>query len=123
MRWFGTPWPAPDWPAPVCGDERMRVMVPLGQICLSCGEAVELDDSGVMTCYTEVAPTGEWVTSIRPQHAECLVRGMLGSLAHLERRCSCYGGTDHDTPGLSVREEARLVFLQMCEQALAQRDS
>lgn len=122
MHWFGTAWPAPGWPAAVCEDERMRVPVPVGEICLYCGEAVSPDDSGIMSGYVEVLPTGEWVSSIRPQHVECFVRAVMGPMAHLEGRCLCNGGTDHDTPGLSVREEARLVFQAMCEKALGQRD-
>lgn len=41
-------------------------------------------------------------------HRECAIRMVAGSVAHLERRCSCYGGPDEDDEeGLSKREAAR----------------
>lgn len=42
-------------------------------------------------------------------HEECLVRMILGSVAHQKRTCRCYGGSDHDELGLTKREAARLA--------------
>jgi hypothetical protein len=39
-------------------------------------------------------------------HYECLMRGVIGSVGHLRRACSCYGGTDEDPPGMTYRQAA-----------------
>jgi hypothetical protein len=43
-------------------------------------------------------------------HRECMLRSIVGSVAHQTRRCSCYGGTEDDPPGLTKREAARKAF-------------
>ena len=43
-------------------------------------------------------------------HRECLLRGVIGSVAHQRRECSCYGGTGEDDPNLTRREAARAAF-------------
>ena len=45
-------------------------------------------------------------------HKECLTRMITGSVAHLEKRCSCFvaGSTESDPPGLTRREAARLAW-------------
>jgi|HubBroStandDraft_1064217.scaffolds.fasta_scaffold32770_4 hypothetical protein len=42
-------------------------------------------------------------------HYECGLRGIIGSVAHLQRRCSCYvpGSEEGDPPGMSKREAAK----------------
>jgi len=42
-------------------------------------------------------------------HVECGFRILAGSVAHIEKRCSCFGGKDWnlDPPGLTRREAAR----------------
>lgn len=42
-------------------------------------------------------------------HRECFARRVIGSLAHIERRCSCYvpGATCTDPPEMTRREAAR----------------
>jgi hypothetical protein len=104
--WFGPP-----WPSGVCWDDNdrlrtdMRIQVPIGDRCLHCEAPFEPDDSGMaMPCYTTEGP------SIRHIHKECNLRMAIGSLAHLEHRCTCYGGTDNATPGLTMREEAQMVW-------------
>lgn len=46
-------------------------------------------------------------------HIECAARGIIGSVAHIERRCSCYvpGSEEDDPPGMTPREAARAAFL------------
>jgi len=41
-------------------------------------------------------------------HRACALRQVIGSVAHLERRCSCYvpGATEGDPDGLTRREAA-----------------
>ena len=43
-------------------------------------------------------------------HRECLVRQVVGSVAHQQHRCLCYGGTDEDAPEMSRRESALAAF-------------
>jgi hypothetical protein len=40
-------------------------------------------------------------------HRECMIRMVMGSVAHQEERCSCFGGTGEDDPDLSIRENAK----------------
>lgn len=51
---------------------------------------------------------GEQSIANAPMHRECLVRSIVGSAAHLMRKCSCYipGATDGDDPKLTKREAA-----------------
>lgn len=39
-------------------------------------------------------------------HRECLLRQVIGSVAHQQGRCSCYGFTEEPT-GLTARQDAR----------------
>ncbi len=41
-------------------------------------------------------------------HRNCMLRGVIGSVAHQERRCSCYlpGSTAGDPPGMTLRQAA-----------------
>lgn len=45
----------------------------------------------------------------QPLHRECAFRLLVGSLAHVEGRCSCYvpGADETDPPGMTRREAAR----------------
>lgn len=46
-------------------------------------------------------------------HIECSARLVIGSIAHIQGRCSCFveGGED-DPPGVSLREGARLALAE-----------
>lgn len=46
---------------------------------------------------------------MRALHAECFARMILGSCAHLQKRCSCFipGSTEGDPPGMTRRQAAR----------------
>jgi len=40
-------------------------------------------------------------------HGACLIRSIAGGVAHQDKRCSCFGGTDpHRAEGMSDREDA-----------------
>jgi hypothetical protein len=43
-----------------------------------------------------------------PAHIECVLLAVLGSVAHLQRRCWCYvpGSEEGDPPGMTRREAA-----------------
>lgn len=45
-------------------------------------------------------------------HFECQVRQIIGSLAHIERRCGCFveGATEGDPPTMTKREAARAAL-------------
>lgn len=48
----------------------------------------------------------------KPVHHECGARPVLGSLAHVEGRCSCYveGADELDPPGLTRRQAAKATL-------------
>lgn len=43
-------------------------------------------------------------------HWECAARAVLGSVGHLNKKCSCYGGHEEDPPGMTKREAARAAL-------------
>jgi len=54
----------------------------------------------------------------RPLHWECGLRIVVGSVGHLQRRCSCYGGSDEDPEGMTKRQAAQAaaaLWLQLAE--------
>jgi hypothetical protein len=67
--------------------------------CFYCEELVTVEDNA------DVVHTSE---GIRPAHVECNFRAVMGSVAHIERRCSCFvaGSTEHDPEGMTCREAA-----------------
>ncbi len=48
----------------------------------------------------------------RGVHAACAARGVLGSVAHQQRRCGCYvpGSTAGDDPALTKRQAAEAAL-------------
>ena len=60
--------------------------------CLHCAEEIK---------PFEVLPDNEGF------HRECLIRSIVGSVAHQKGKCSCNGGNGEDDKNLSVRENAR----------------
>jgi hypothetical protein len=47
-----------------------------------------------------------------PMHRECAFRSIMGSLAHIEGRCSCVvaGATETDPPEMTRREAAKAAL-------------
>lgn len=80
-----------------------RVAVPVDETCLWCKEKIEATDCGYIMEYV-----GDEIT-FAPEHVECMMRSVLGSVAHIEKRCSCYvpGSTCNDPPDMSLREAAK----------------
>lgn len=97
MGWFGTRWDAPAF------EDAPEVPVPFGAECLGCSELIEADDAGITMPYI----THDMQARRGAYHLECHLRSILGSVAHLEHRCSCFGGGGHD--GYS-RADARAVM-------------
>lgn len=97
MRWFG---PAPF--SPICNDpEVAHVPTPVGRPCLWCDEPIEAGERGYFYSGTEPPAI----------HYACFVRQIIGSVAHQQRRCTCFGGHEEDPPGISKRQAARLALL------------
>ena len=85
IRWFGT-----------IRGQGAAVPVPVGSLCYHCEEAIVAEDSGIQYPDGDVA------------HRNCHLRQIIGSVAHVERRCGCYvsGSEENDPPGLSLRQAA-----------------
>lgn len=67
-------------------------------LCEWCDEPVTPAE---LKCSATVNRSGQAV------HDACGLRGVIGSVGHQMRRCSCYGGTEEDPPGMTRREAAR----------------
>lgn len=83
VRWFGTPWPSPETPAPVCDDPRAQVPAPVGEECLWCDEAITEADSGVTMPL--IRASGR--EGVAAYHKECNLRTVIGPVSFLEGRC------------------------------------
>lgn len=79
---------------------------PAGEPCAHCAEAIADGDLGW------IVPPGE-----QPFHHACFMRGIIGSVAHQARLCSCYvpGSQCGDDASLSRRgaAQAALEFHQI----------
>lgn len=76
---------------------------PIGEPCGRCEEPIVEGDAGVILPHLD----GTGVVSEVPFHRACFLRGVLGSVGHQQRRCSCFGGTEEDPPEMSKREAAK----------------
>jgi hypothetical protein len=70
--------------------------------CLWCEEPVTPGERAEET----VVIRGDGSSATRWRHWECAARAALGSVAHQERRCSCFGGSGEDDPALTRRQAA-----------------
>lgn len=43
-------------------------------------------------------------------HKECMFRCIVGSVGHLQQRCSCYGLNEADPPGMTPRQAAQAAY-------------
>lgn len=66
------------------------------RLCMWCGEELEVEDR------------------LKPiqGHQECSFRAVIGSVGHIQHKCSCYGGTVEDPVGMSRRDAARLAVIE-----------
>jgi len=72
---------------------------PVGRECDYCEEVVAAGEDGFILDSGTIL------------HRECFMRGFTGSVAHQEKRCSCFGGTDDDeVDGMTRREGARAAM-------------
>lgn len=97
-EWFGPePW------APIC-DALQRGPTPTGCSCEWCHEEIVMGDCGLFILHL-----GQKCER-RIFHRECQMRMVVGSLAHVEVRCSCVGGSDERPRGMTMRQEAIAVW-------------
>ncbi len=91
-----------------CNPDLEQTPVPVGQLCADCDEPFAEGDSGI------------WLNNdTLPQHLECFMRQILGSVAHQRKRCACYGGPEEeDMPGFSPRQAALAAFAEYQQQLL-----
>ena len=99
MAYFGSP-----WPSPFCEDAP-RVITPAGEICVHCEEPISPGDSGVVYANGPAA------------HRNCFLRATFGSVAHIEKRCSCFvpSASEADPPGLTKRQAADAAVEKLIE--------
>jgi hypothetical protein len=75
---------------------------PVGQPCLRCHEPIGPNEYGYITAHSD--------GSLKPQHFECFMRAIVGSLGHQQGKCFCFGGTEEDPPEMTEREAARAAL-------------
>lgn len=94
MKYFGTA-----WNPHIASLE--KAPAPVGDSCAWCEEPIMEGDNGLT-----IPHISETVMD-RPYHHECFLRTIVGSLAHQQQRCSCFGGVDEeDSPNVSKRQAA-----------------
>ena len=92
--YFGDP-----WPSGVC-DEGHQVPTPLGELCMLCGEPIQVFDRGSFVglgTYIDLAPV----------HRECSLREVLGGIGHFEDHAK-WCGEKHDPDGGRTRRQSSL---------------
>lgn len=95
MKFFGVSQFHYDWDQP-------PVETPVGALCAHCGEPIAKDDGGCLLPY--IGEPNE--PSELAYHHACFMRSTIGSVAHQQRRCFCFGGTGEDDPALTTRQAA-----------------
>jgi hypothetical protein len=78
--------------------------LPVNTICAHCEEPIRQDDSGFSLISVDEHGHGNRVY----EHRACFLRTVLGSVAHIEERCSCFvpGATCTDPEGMTRRQAA-----------------
>jgi len=114
MRFFGRRYLAPMY------NDAPEVHPPTGANCGWCEDRIEADDDGIVL---DASPDIGFVIRLSdgslglPYHRECFLRTLIGSVAHVEKRCSCYvdGSKESDPPGMAKREAAKLALKRSYE--------
>lgn len=78
------------------------VDTPVGQACIYCGEPIAAGEVGILMPWYDGVVTKEV-----PQHRECTIRGIFGSVGHLTKACHCFGGNAEDPEGMTKRQAAK----------------
>lgn len=94
-------------PGMVEGEGYDLVPVPVGEKCMHCEEPIGPEDEGFL-----IRHLCEHGSNHAPYHRECFIRGVVGSVAHQLRQCSCFvpGATCGDNPKLTKRQAAKSAW-------------
>lgn len=84
-------------------EDLQQVPTPVGQRCMHCEEPIAGDDDGLLMPALHADRTA----TVEALHRECDLRMVIGSVGHQLKRCSCFGGTMDEPPGMSRRDAAR----------------
>lgn len=84
------------WDSPMT-DELPKIDM-TGATCVLCEELVDEHDDAIRL--------------LQDYHLACLLRSLLGGVAHQEDRCLCHGGLDHDDKG-TYREQSERALVAM----------
>lgn len=98
------------WDAPIVDPPSQQISTPVGEPCMWCEEPIQDGDRGVVMPCVEMVDDAP-VARIRPAHMECNLRNSVGGIAHLEKRCRCYGGDATDTDDELPPRVAALMVL------------
>lgn len=98
--------------------------------CAICGEPILVDDpDGHHLMRVSVMATPKdfaWSASDNDAdlvHVACLIRSVIGSVAHQQRRCSCFGGNDRHRPNdTTFRESAIAAWKYFVEHTVSEED-
>ncbi len=84
---------------------------PLGQPCARCEEPIAEGEHGWLIPHFD-GFTSAFTSAFtsRPYHHACHIRGVIGSVGHLQGRCFCKGGTEEDPPNMTKREAAEAAL-------------
>lgn len=99
-----------DYRAPVCENDDDRVETPVGVECMECDEKIVEGDSGVVVNVMVLGDGFALGAYAAPMHKECMLRAAVGPLAHLDKKCSCFGGTGYPDSGMTMRQESLAVY-------------
>lgn len=93
-KWFGAWHPAPAYL------DTPEVETPVGAPCGYCEETILAGDDGFIDAGG------------KPFHRACFLRMVIGSVAHVQHRCSCFvqGAHEGDPPGMTLREGAEAAL-------------
>lgn len=101
MKFFGAPALNP------YGDDVATVPAPAGHACGHCKEPIAAEDTGWLIPHYDGS-----AASLLPFHHACHLRGVVGSVAHQQKRCSCFvrGSQAEDDPLLTRRQAAEAAM-------------
>lgn len=103
-RWFGPPWPKPNWRAPICEDDRLEIPTPVGIRCHLCNEEIVEGENGTAVVAMGMDPAKYPHLMLNGRvysHRECNLRTIMGCSAALR-------GEPHDHDG-DYRQDALRV--------------
>lgn len=72
------------WDAPLT-DGAIKVDYLTGLSCILCREEITAKDDAILNTWAN-----------QPYHLECYIRGPMGDVAHLEKRCMCFRGKGNE---------------------------